>query len=266
MTLVDTISIKMGGTEIVHYENTVSAVLMNMLLKQNRYMIIGNGQDTDDIRAVAFPILFGAPYLIESMCLPYSASNKKTITLGLDIANSSFDDLLVSIHQVILPNAKPQGAIRQEEVNVSAQGTGLHDIKLQTNWDLLKLLFKIPTAPDDDAWTSTIEYAGFEIEDFFFGYREVEWEILHAELMDEMTGVAGIENHFHDDPSSGVTGYPEDLEHWLRNFGVMDFFFEKDLRWRAPISGKSSAKVKAYYGVDEAITYIQANYIPASKL
>lgn len=266
MALVTSLDITFGGFNVVHYNNTVTAVMMNMLLKQSRYMLIGNGQAIDDIRAVSFPILFGTHYLNRDMCLPYSKSNRKLITLGLDIASANFDDLLISIDQVILPDARPKGFIKQEEVSQSAQGTGDKDIWLQRNWDLLKLIFKAPTVPVDAAWTATINRAGLELDDFMFGYNNVPWETLHAELMDEISGMAGIEDHFHADPSSGVTGHPEDLEHWIREFAVMDFHFNKDLYWKAPLSKCSSAKLKINYGVDEAIYYAQANYVPVSKL
>lgn len=229
-------------------------------------MLIGNGQAIDDIRAVSFPILFGAPYLNKDMALPKDLSNRKSLTLGLDIATSSYDDLLISIDEVILPEAKPIGFIKQEEISQAAQGTGDKDIWLQRNWDILKILFKAPTAPDDDAWASTINRAGLEIDDFVFGYQSVDWETLHAELMDELGGMGGIENHFHADPSSGVTGYPEDLEHYLRNFAVMDFFHNKDLYWKAPVSDCSTAKLKVNYGVDEAIYYTTASYCKKAQV
>lgn len=266
MALVTAIDVDFGGFNVVHYSNTITAVVLNMLLKQSRYMLIGNGMDTDDIRGVAFPILFGAPYINEKMALPYSDSNRKYLTLGLDIATANFDDLLLDISEVILPDAKPVGFIKQEEVSISAQGIGDKDIKLQTNWDLLKLLFKCPTVPVNAAWTQTLNRVGLEINDFYYGYKQVPWTHLHGELMDEISGMAGIENHFHDDPSAGVTGFPEDLETWLRDFAVLDFFFNKDLKWRAPISGVSTAKLKVNYGVDEAIYYAQANYVPVLRM
>lgn len=266
MALVTSLDVWFGGFNAVHYLNTISAVVMNSLLKQSRYMLIGNGMDTDDVRAVCFPILFGAPYLNKTMALPKSLSNRKKLTLGLDIATANFDDLLISIDEVLLPDATPLGFIKQEEVSQSALGTGDKDIWLQTNWDLLKLIFKCPTVPVDAAWTATINRAGLEINDFAYGYKAVEWEVLHAELMDEISGMAGIENHFHDDPSSGVTGFPEDLETWIRDFGVLDFFYNKDLYWKAPLSGASTAKLKLNLGVDEAFYYTQANYVPASAV
>lgn len=266
MALVTSIDVWMGGFNIVHYINTVSAVMMNMQLKQNRYMLIGNGQAIDDVRAVSFPILFGAPYLNDKMALPADLTNRKTLSLGLDIASSDFDDLLITIEEVILPDANPIGFIKQEEISQSAPGTGDKDVWLQRNWDLLKLIFKCPTVPVDAAWASTINRAGLEIDDFVFGYQSVSWETLHGELMDEMGGIAGIEDHFHADPSSGVTGHPEDLEHWIRQFAVMDFFHEKDLKWRAPLSVASTAKLKLNMGVDEAFHYATASYCKAAQV
>lgn len=266
MASLTSLDVWMGGFNVVHYINSISAVVMNSMLKQNRPMIIGNGQAIDDIKGLSFPILFGAPYLNDKMALPKDKDNRKTLTLGLDIATAYLDDLLIDVAEVILPDAKPTGFIKQEEVAVEAKGTGDKDVWLQRNWDLIKLMFKAPTVPVDDAWTCTINYAGLEIDDFVFGYQAVPWEILHAEMMDELGGMVGIENHFHADPSSGVTGPPEDLEHWLRLYGVMDFFFEKDLKWKAPLKDASTAKLKLNHGVDEAWWYTQANYCENAKV
>lgn len=266
MALVTSIDVWLGGLNIVHYMNTKTAVMMNMLLKQNRYMLIGNGQAIDDIREISFPILFGAPYINRNMGLPKDLSNRKSLILGLDIADANFDDLLISVHEVILPDGKPVGFIKQEEISQAAQGTGDKDVWLQKNWDLLKLLIKAPTVPVDAAYTATVNRAGLEIDDFVFGYQSCEWETLHGELMDELGGMAGIEDHFHADPSSGDTGHPEDLEHWIREFAVMDFFHNKDLYWKAPLKDASTAKLKLNYGVDEAIYYATACYVQNSRL
>ena len=229
-------------------------------------MIIGNGQAIDDIMGCSFPIMFGAPYLNEKMALPYDKSNRKTLSLNVDIADAAFDDLLIDIAEVILPGAKPTGFIKQEEVSVAGPGTGDKDIILQRNWDLLKLLLHCPTVPVDATWAYTIDRAGLEIDDFVFGYQSVPWCILHGELMNEITGMAGIEGHSSLDSVPAAGGMAEDLELWIRYFAVMDFFFEKDLKWRAPLKDASSAKLKLHYAVDEAIYYVQANYCEVARV
>ena len=266
MALVTSIQVDMGGFTVLKYANTVHAVVMNMLLKQSRYMLIGNGMAIDDVRGVCFPLLFGAPYINTNMALPKSLDNRKTLTLGLDIADASFDDLLLDITEVILPNARPAGFIKQEEVSKSAIGTGDKDVWLQTNWDLLKLTFKVPTVPVDASWSTGINTAGLEIDDFMWGYNAVPWTQLHGEMMDEITGMAGIENHSHLDSVAGACTSAYDLEHWLRLYGVMDFFYNKDLKWRAPLSGASTAKLKLNMGVDEAFYFAQANYVPTRRV
>ena len=105
-----------------------------------------------------------------------------------------------------------------------------------------------------------------EIDDFAFGYKSVPWEILHGELMDELEGSGPVEDHIHADPSSGNTGMPVQLEHWIANYGQMDFFYNYDLKWRTPVSGASTAKLKYNAGVDEAWRMVTSSYVPASKL
>ena len=255
-----------GGFNVVHYSHPIKALAMNCKLKGAWPYLVNSSQTIDDVTGVTFPILFGTPYLNPLMALPASHSNRKTISLGLDIATAALDDLLIDIHEVLLPDANPAGCIKQEEVQVASHPTGDQDVWLQTNWDLLKLLIHSPTYPTGAVYTSTIERAGLEIDDFAFGYKAVSWETLHGELMDELEGSGPVEDHIHSDPAAGVTGMPSGLEHWIAAYGQMDFFYENDLKWKAPIAGASSAKLKLNMGVAEAWSFVQANYVPASKL
>lgn len=268
LACLTTIDLWFGGFNVIHYADSLKALVMNCKLKGAApYILTASSQTIDDVVGITFPLLLGAPYLNESMCLPRSESNRKKLSLTFDIATAYVDDLLVDIAEVILLQANPQGCIKQEQVSVAAKGTGDKDVWLQTNWDLLKLLLYSTTVPTGGAYTSTINRAGLEINDFAFGYKYVPWEILHGELMDELEGQAfGVENHIHADPSSGNTGMPVGLEHWIANFGQMDFFFNNDLKWRAPLKDASTAKLKLNMGVDEAWYFCQANYVPASEL
>lgn len=257
-----------GGFNVCHYEHPLDALVMNCKLKHAKpYIVAPSSQTVDDVAGITFPILFGAPYLNQQMALPASESNRKRLTLGLDIATSALDDLLIDIAEVLLPDTAVQGCLKQEEIRVAAKGTGDQDLWLQTNWDLLKLNIRSPTVPTSTTYTSTVERAGLEINDFAFGYKYVPWEILHGELMDELEGSAfGVEDHIHADPSSGNTGMPVALEHWIANYGELDFFFNHDLKWKAPLAGASTAKLKYNAGVDEAFRIATVNYVPASML
>ena len=255
-----------GGFNVVHYAHGIDALLMNCKLKGAHPYLVNSSQTTADVTGVSFPIMFGAPYLNESMALPRSLSNRKKLTLTFDITTAALTDLLIDISEVILPDANPVGHIKQEESTVSAKGTGDHDLWLQTNWDALKFLIYSPTKPTGTTYTSTIERAGLEINDFAYGYKGVPWEILHAEIMDELEGSGPVEDHIHADPSSGNTGMPVGLEHWISNYGELDFFFNHDLKWRAGLAGASTAKLKYNAGVDEAWRLITAEYVPTSTL
>jgi hypothetical protein len=256
----------MGGFNIAHYSHPLDALVMNCKLKGAWPYLVNSSQTVDDVTGVTFPLLFGAPYLNEKMCLPASHSNRKTLTLTLDIATAALDDLYIDIAEVIIPGATPAGCIKQDEVAVAAKGTGDQDAWIQTHWDILKLLLRSTTFPHGAAYTSTINRAGLEINDFAYGYKSVAWEILHGELMDELEGSGPVEDHIHADPSSGNTGMPVGLEHWIAAYGQMDFFYNYDLKWKATAAGASTVKLKYNAGVDEAWRFVTANYVPSSML
>lgn len=261
------IDVWLGGFNVTHYEHAIDALVMNCKLKGAAPYLVNSSQTIDDVVGVTFPILFGAPYLNESMALPRSESNRKKLTLGLDIATANLDDLLIDIAEVILPTSSPVGCIKQEEVSVEAKGTGDKDVWMQTNWDLLKLLLRSPTFPTGAVYTSTIERAGMEIDDFAYGYKAVPWEILHGELMDELEGQAfGVENHSHLVAGPLACGFPIALEDWIAAYGQFDFFYKDDLKWKAPLKDASTCKLKLNMGVSEAWRFVEANYVPNSSL
>jgi len=255
-----------GSFTVVKYNSIKKAVLMNSLLKGSYPYLVASSQTIDDVVGFTFPILLGAPYLLPSMVLPSSKSNRNRLRLTLDIATAKLDDLLIDIHEVILPDANPVGCIKQEEIDYNASGTGDKDKNLQTNWDILKILLHSTTVPTGAAFTSTIETCGIELDDFAYGYKSVVWETLHAQIMDEMPAPANVENHIHADPSSGDTGMPVDLEHWISHFGVLDFFYDYDLKWKLPSAGASTCKLKMNLGVDEAFNIVLAEYVPNRAL
>ncbi len=255
-----------GGFNVCHFGHGIDLLTMGCKLKGHWPYLVNSSQTVDDVTGVSFPIMFGAPYLNDQMALPKSLDNRKKLDLTFDIATAALDDLLIDIAEVILPDAKPVGCIKTEEQQIAAKGTGDHDLWLQTNWDLLKLLLRSATIPTSTTYTSTVERAGVEIDDFSFGYQNVPWEILHAEMMDELEGSGPVEDHIHADPSSGNTGMPVGLEHWIANYAQMDFFYNYDLKWRAPLSVASTAKLKYNAGVDEAWRIVEASYVPNSKL
>jgi len=260
------LDVLMGSRSMVHYVHPIKALLMNCKLKQHWPYLVNSSQTVGHVAGVSFPILFGAPYLNPAMSLPASKSNRKYLTLGLDIATDVLTDLLIDVSQVIQLEGSPAGAIKQDEYTIPSKGIGEWDHWLQTNWDLLKLMLYSPTVPTLTAYTSTIEWATLEVDDMPYGYDGIPWEHLHAEVMDELEGSGPVEDHYHLYDTVTHTSFPFDLERWIAHYGEMDFFFEKDLKWRAPLAGASMAKLKYYAGVDEAWGLVTACYVPAAKL
>jgi hypothetical protein len=267
MASLTSLDVWFGGFNVVHYATPLKCLIMNSKLKGAFPYLVTSTQTVADVTGITFPVLFGAPYLNEQMNLPRSESNRKKLTLGVDIANTHISALKLDIAEVILLQPNTLGCIKQEEVQVESKGTGDHDVWLQNNWDLLKLLLYSPTVPTSTAYTSTIERMGMEIDDFAFGYKAVPWEILHCELMDELEGMSQIENHQHLAAGATVaTGMAYGIDHWLKNYAQLDFFYNNDLKWKAPLKNASTAKLKPYLGVAEAWAFVQANYVPSAEM
>jgi len=268
MMSITSLDVWMGSFNATHYAKGIKALFANCKLKQAWPYMVQSSQTAADIVGVTFPIMFGAPYLNASMCLPSSLSNRKRLDLGIDYVAGGIADCTLDISQMIMPGAAPVGCIKQEEIQVSNDTVGDKDVWLQHNWDLLKLILYSPTVADGGTFTPTIKRAGLEINDFPWGYNYVPWDHLHAETMDELEGPGNIEDHYHltGKAQSSDTGYVINLDSWSKYFGEMDFFFEQDLKWRAPTAGASSVKLKCVTGVDEDFSIIPLEYVPANKL
>jgi hypothetical protein len=267
MASITSLDVWMGAFNVAHYAHSIDGLMMNCKLKGAWPYLVSSNQTATYITGVTFPIMFGAPYLNPQMCLPKSLDNRKRLVLGVDIATAAISALKLDIAEVIMPGASPIAAIKQEEVNVAAKGTGDNDVWLQRNWDLLKLMIRSPTVTATTAYTSTIERAGLEIDDVYYGYEGVPWEILHGELMDELPGPGAIENHQHlSVGATSETGMAHGLDHWSKNYGQMDFFYNYDLKWKAPLKDSSTAKLKYNAGVDEAWRFVEASYVMANRL
>jgi hypothetical protein len=267
MASITSIDVWMGAFNVAHYAHSIDCVMMNCKLKGALPYLVQSTQIATYITGVTFPILFGTPYLNTNMCLPKSLDNRKRLVLGVDIANTHLSALKLDIAEVIMPGANPVGAIKQEEVSVAAKGTGDNDVWLQRNWDLLKLMIKSPTVASTTAYTSTIERAGLEIDDVYYGYEGVPFEILHGEVMDELAGPGNIENHQHlSVGATSETGMAHGLDSWTKYYGQLDFHYNYDLKWKAPLKDCSTAKLKYNAGVDEAWRFITASYVDARRL
>jgi hypothetical protein len=264
---ITSLDVWMGSFNVTHYTHAEKALIANCKLKGKWPYMVASSQTAAAVVGVTFPIMFGAPYLNSNMCLPGSLSNRKRLDLGLDIANTHLATLQLDISQMIMPGANPAGCIKQEEIPVANAAVGEQDVWLQHNWDLLKLILYSPTVPVTTAYTCTIHRATMEINDFPWGYSGIPWEHAHAEMMDELEGYGDIENHKHlAAGATSATGMAYDLDHWTKNFGELDFFFNQDLKWKAPTAGASSVKLKVVTGVAEAYSIIPIEYVPANKL
>jgi hypothetical protein len=56
------------------------------------------------------------------------------------------------------------------------------------------------------------------------------------------------------------------MEHWISHFGELDFFFNYDLKWRAPSAGASTVKLKYNAGDTNVFYIVPVNYVPTSKI
>jgi hypothetical protein len=86
-------------------------------------------------------------------------------------------------------------------------------------------------------------------------------------MMDELESNAlGNLTHSHLVAGPLACGYATNIDLEKDNYGELDFFFNRDLKWKAPLAGASTAKLKFNSGVAENFRIATASYVPASML
>lgn len=91
----------------------------------------GQHDDTDnERRCVVLPIIFGKFPYDPSSCLPALSRGSLSMELDLDIADTGYDGLRLSVESIELIDAKPKEYERRVSVNQTWAATGLQDIEL----------------------------------------------------------------------------------------------------------------------------------------
>lgn len=147
----------------------------------NMVPMLGNPDNTNDERRnLTLPMILGRYPFDPSSCFPGTGKGELVLELDIDIADTGYNDLRLSIDTVELPNAKPKEYERRVTQTQTWAATGNNDIDLPVG-NLIRGLFLWGTtgyvgATPAPSWGNvTVLQDNAEI-----GFRGMDWETIQT--------------------------------------------------------------------------------------
>lgn len=195
-----------------------------------------NDDDTNnELRCVTVPIVMGRYPYQPSSCFPASGKGELVLELDLDIADTGYDTLRLSVDSIELPNAKPKEYERRVQQTQTWAATGNNDLDLPVG-NTIRGLF---------LWGTT-GYAGASpapswgnvtclLDNQEVGYRAMDWEVIQG--LNALWGRIGLngteDDHLHRVTTDGNAqtelttlgggGHGPTANGTYRNYAFLDF-------------------------------------------
>jgi len=203
LSAIDNVRVTHKGAAVVDVRGDDLAALIMLWHRQSIWQ--SNAVETDDDRrALILPVMFGKrPYDPEE-CFPETKKGELQLTLTLDIADTGFDGLRISIETIELPEASPA---RVQKVTTLAQtfaATGQNEIDLPIGNVLRGILLWGTTSYAGATPAPTIGSVELLKDNVQTHYTQSDWEVLRGVL-----GLRGVAfppsfRHIHSVNAAGV--------------------------------------------------------------
>lgn len=170
------------------------------------HMYASNDDNTNnERRTVTIPIVMGRFPFDQSSCFPAPNKGELTIELDLDIADTGYDTLNLSIDTLELPNARPKEFEKRVQQGLTFSATGNNDMDLPVGNPIRGMLLWGTTgyagATPAPSWGAVSVLLDNEEK----GYRSVDFETLSA--MQALLGRIGLnpteDDHIHNTTTDG---------------------------------------------------------------
>lgn len=164
------------------------------------HMYGSNDDDTNnERRCVTIPIILGRYPFSKTSCFPAAGKGELVLELDLDVADTGYDTLNLSIDTIELPNAKPKEYERRVQQTQTWAATGNNDLDLPVGnpirglhlWGTTSFVGASP-AP---SWGNiTVLMDNQEV-----GFRALDWEV--GQMLNSLWGRPGLnpteDGHLH---------------------------------------------------------------------
>jgi hypothetical protein len=198
----------------------------------------------NNVSWVTVPIIFGRMLFNPEESFFATKRGELKIRLTLDVATTDFDGLEISVETVEIPGSQPKKHLRYNRLVFTPPATGEHDVDISQNGHLIGTLFRSTTVPDDDAWTSSLDYIEFMLNNLEKYYTRNPWEMLHSWFC--------MKNPTHYDQAVlDANGYWDQATY--EQYGYMDLDHNADLMFAPDLTQFNRAHFRINAGDTNAI-------------
>lgn len=241
IVFINTMSVTHSGKTIYSLQSE-DAYAQNCYLFGNHPVLTGKLATDNLNRTFSLLIPFGRKLFDESECYPATKKGELTLNLDLTALATTWDNGIVNVNVVELPDATPQKYLKSTLKTITAPGaTGENDVELPIGNEIVAMCIRMTTWFAAAASTLGVEAVKLLVDnsESYFSFAKSQCLIgQHINLFDNQHGAIAAQ---------GLVQPPSCM--------FMDFDPNKDGKFLLDTAGKSSVKLRLDMGVDEA-TYL----------
>jgi hypothetical protein len=263
---VNRVSVLYNGMSIVNMRGEDAAALMS--LRHGITPMEGNPDNTDnERRCVQLPIFMGRHAYDPRSCFPATRRGELVLELDLDIADTGYDSLRLSVDTIELPGAKPKEYERKNAINYTFPATGDNDIDLPLGNKLRGCLLFGTTGYDGAAPVPSWGRVKLLLDNQEQAYGAVDWEALMAEpFLYGRRFPSDDHRHTLDATVAGITNTTS--VYWsagsdLHNYAMMDFDPTGDDEHTLDVSKAKRIMLRATAETADAVRVVPVEVIAA---
>lgn len=232
------VTVTYKGKSIFNMESEDLFALNCFLLKAAP--VLTTSVATDNVsRSLSLIIPFGRRLFDPEECLPKTRKGELKLLLDCTVPATTFDNGIINVQCVELPEASPSNYVKSTLMNVSAPGaTGDNDVDLPIGNFIAGILLWSTTAFQTSSHTQGIDEARVLVNNSEFGYVSGKFLTHIGQSITNLGQLARV-------PAAAG-------ELITQHYAYLDYDPVKDNNFLIETSGVSSFKVRLTMGVDEA--------------
>lgn len=218
-------------------------------------------------RAVVLPIPLGRYPYHPTSCFPATKRGELTIELDVDIADTGYDGLQMSIETIELPDAKPKEFEKRTQLALTWPATGTNDMELPMGNLVRGILLFGTTGFAGAAPAPSWGRVKCLLDNVEAGFSNTDWEVLMADaaLWGRIPNLAGDHKHTVDAAGAGIeqTTSVFDMCEDYTQYAYLDFDPTGDDTYSLDTKGANSFKLRAEAETADAVRAVVVESLKA---
>lgn len=239
LSFINLITVRHVGIQIINHESEDLA-LLNSYLFGSGGLALAPVATVNQHLSYSLIIPFGRKLYNPDECFPATRKGEFQITLDTIIPTTEFDNAVMSISAIQLPEATPARHLVSTLFSITNPGdTGEHDIDLPIGNDLLACLIRMTSFPGTSELTFGLDDLRLLVDNRELNIVSSKASELAGEMINRMKGTVRS--------TAAQGGLIPNTCIW------MDFDPTRDGAYMVDTRGKARVHLRVKYGVDEAV-------------